>query len=533
MIKLVNRFGGAAGNGPGFLPSVPFLLSQGRHDAVQTLSYAFTSNILTKKTDGSFATISAESGNLLSDYTNLFLGESKVFSPLTIPNAELLNSYDVLSGHLPEKDDEAICVVNRANQITSSFFNAIGLEEGVSFEKLFQKEIKFYSHDEFYHVNTSSIEKTGYFLKSAAALEKDGYCPLDLASLTADALLSYYAGNSEATTAKVKVIESLFTSDKEARTLKSYSPIKGNSDLTALFDDSTKGSPIHICGVIRPKKGSYFQSLNSGLYLSPALVSKLAQSNSSSGLAQEIPNHLILPEKTGQLAFPDVYAFTDRVALLDNSDYEAGLENVLQHLIARQCEGTDSALNAIVYYPKSVAAKNAIIADLDAYNASQTSEYSKVFYTDMVGAMVKTLNSYLVIVEWVLMALAIFSFVFSCFLLGLTMTNEVKDKRRAIGLYRSFGFSRTYVVALFLGEAIGLSLLSAFVGLALTYALLPLLNYGIGLLDVWIDFSHFASLGLGEALIVVLFLVFANLMGSLFPALSAGRVDPIKALRDE
>lgn len=105
------------------------------------------------------------------------------------------------------------------------------------------------------------------------------------------------------------------------------------------------------------------------------------------------------------------------------------------------------------------------------------------------------------------------------------MTIAVRERRREIGLLRALGAAKRQILVLFLSEAVALALLGGLAGLA------------IGAGGAWLIGAAIPALPTHTAWdFVLLAEVTAALIGltaGVLPALSAARLDPVEALRDE
>jgi putative ABC transport system permease protein len=105
------------------------------------------------------------------------------------------------------------------------------------------------------------------------------------------------------------------------------------------------------------------------------------------------------------------------------------------------------------------------------------------------------------------------------------MTIAVAERTSEIGLLRALGARRGQVLALFLGEAMLLSALGGFLGLALGAGTAQLLQLAFAALPVHTPWSYVV---LAEAIAVAI-----GLLAGVMPALRAARLDPVEALRAE
>jgi len=110
--------------------------------------------------------------------------------------------------------------------------------------------------------------------------------------------------------------------------------------------------------------------------------------------------------------------------------------------------------------------------------------------------------------------------------IGATMIMNVSDRRREIGLLRSQGMSRLQIAGLFLGEGAFLGLFGFFLAVPGGLLLLKGATNSTSLAGFFIPFIVPYS-AIGQALILALVAV---LIGSLYPALRASRLEITRAL---
>lgn len=114
--------------------------------------------------------------------------------------------------------------------------------------------------------------------------------------------------------------------------------------------------------------------------------------------------------------------------------------------------------------------------------------------------------------------------IISLLVISLTMFTTVTERTRQIGILKSLGASKGYIVAIFLKETLVICSLGVGAGVLISFLIRQLLITGYGLKLSWeTDYIGYAILG-G---------MLSGLVGALYPAWRAARVDPIEALSYE
>ena len=159
-------------------------------------------------------------------------------------------------------------------------------------------------------------------------------------------------------------------------------------------------------------------------------------------------------------------------------------------------------------------------------------------------AIQQTINSFLTSFQLFLGLIAGVSTLITALWLYDTMSINVVQRTKEIGVLRSLGFKRRHVTALFLGEALMIAVIGVVIGAAL---LIPLTQMGLpftgnaqaqqtrGPFGGPGGFSNIDSLVLDPVLMAgtAALVVGINLLGAFLPAYRGGRINIVEALRYE
>ena len=196
------------------------------------------------------------------------------------------------------------------------------------------------------------------------------------------------------------------------------------------------------------------------------------------------------------------------------------------------CDKED--LRSITIYPKDFESKDRITEILKDYNkmAEDSGEEDKsITYTDIVGALMKSVTRIINTISYVLIAFVAISLVVSSIMIGVITYISVLERRKEIGILRAMGASKHNVAQVFNAETMITGFLAGLFGVVISLLLLIPINALIHKLAESTDVS--AIMPWEAAVILVILSVFLTLIGGLIPSKSASRQDPVTALRTE
>ena len=188
----------------------------------------------------------------------------------------------------------------------------------------------------------------------------------------------------------------------------------------------------------------------------------------------------------------------------------------------------------ISFYFTSFDGKEHFMDFIDSYNdkvLADGEEDKEINYTDTTGILMGSVKTIVNAVTYVLIAFVSISLVVSSIMIGIITYISVYERTKEIGILRAIGASKHNISTIFNAETFIIGLLSGFIGIGISYALIPIINKVL---------HHFAGniplnavLNISNAIFLVVLSVILTLIGGLIPAKSASKKDPVIALRTE
>ena len=196
------------------------------------------------------------------------------------------------------------------------------------------------------------------------------------------------------------------------------------------------------------------------------------------------------------------------------------------------CEEDD--LQSITIYPKDFESKDKITQILKDYNKmveDAGDEDKSIVYTDIVGALMKSVTKIINTISYVLIAFVAISLIVSSIMIGVITYISVLERRKEIGILRAMGASKHNVAEVFNAETMITGFLAGLIGVIVSLLLLIPINALIHKLADSTDVS--AIMPWAAAILLVVLSVILTFIGGLIPSKKASRQDPVTALRTE
>ena len=189
--------------------------------------------------------------------------------------------------------------------------------------------------------------------------------------------------------------------------------------------------------------------------------------------------------------------------------------------------------SSISFYFVDFDAKEAFVEFLDKYNEDmeEQDEDKVIQYTDLTGILMSSVSTIVDSVTYVLIAFVSISLIVSSIMIGIITYISVLERTKEIGVLRAIGASKKNISSIFNAETFIVGLFSGLIGVGVTAALVPPINYIIHTLTDNYDIN--AVLPIAAAIILVVLSVILTLISGLIPSRQAAKKDPVLALRSE
>ena len=489
--------------------------------------------ILMAGVSGEVSSFQASDISSFTGFDSLIKDSGNYFRPLYGGVESIKESFDVVYGHLPRKENELVVVIDKYNCFPNLILEKLGYSQSKIKYKDFvdNTHFKFVNYDEIYGDGFEGDTYNAKWIKSDIELAEEGKQVDELQSLFLDALTYYNEGGEyyELMKERLATAETYFQSEKSDRQLIYFKQTVSNYNL---YHNHEVGDMMEIACVIRPKKDQLFPYLPFGIYYSPEFSDKFLEENHNSEFAKEFHYHMSFERMQNAPKTPDVYNIIKNTDIyLKNDELGTDITGVYEHIMNRKIYGTDEAIYQIEIMPRNFAEKAKIIKILDKWNTTHTS-VDAITYIDVGGALINMVDRFTGVILVVLIMIIIVVILFSVLVTCLLAILEVKGRTREIGLYRSLGSTRRYVRSIFITEQGMLGLFSGVVGMVLAFCLIPIINKAIEKSVTVALISHFAFLTWWVALIIPIVSIVIAIISAIVPVIISSNKKPSDALRE-
>ena len=456
------------------------------------------------------------------DYASLISQVTNSFAQAPNNNDFIASQYDIISGensYLAKEANEIMLVVSSDTSLTDILLGQLG----------------YYTQEEFFNICYKATGDSKYNPK----LEKERFDYSELLGKT----FTYYPNDT------------VFNKTDESSPFAKSSPFTYNAYEN---EEWNNGIELKITAILRPKEGTNYGCLQSGIYYTEAFTKQTIKD----GMESEIVKYLKDTEQESFNStqyngipvgitynlnftmngkkFENIVGFVGNTSIMSSMmGSMMGQTNEIYTLTLRELGGLDLP-NQISLYPTDFELKDILTDYLDKWNSDEdivlngktlkAADRNEIIYTDSLELIISMITNMINIVTYALVAFTALSLVVSTVMIAIITYVSVIERVKEIGVIRSLGGRKKDVSRLFNAEAFIIGGISGLVGIGVTYLLSALINIIVGSLA---GIYTIARLPISVAAIMVLISIILTSISGLVPASLASKKDPVVALRTE
>lgn len=434
---------------------------------------------------------------------------SSVWTELVGTSEYIAETYEVVSGRYPEKDNEVVLIVDGNDQISDYTLYSLGIRD--------TEELKNYLKES----------------QKALAEGKEYDGKIESKDYSYEELMSY----------KFRVLtdSDYYSYDEDKNIISEISDIALNEKL----DDATV---LTIVGIVRPADDDLASSQTGSIGYTSGLMRSLVEKSNNNPVVKAQLDNKDTDLFTGLSFEKKEYTADEIRAYLSNDPEMAQYVSMPDEMLIQystsfmQTQATyDTNLEKLGYvdtdkpsviniYPKDFDAKDKITDLISEYN-DKAKEEDKITYTDTVAMLMSSVTTIVNAISYVLIAFVAISLIVSSIMIGIITYISVLERTKEIGILRSIGASKRDVSRVFNAETTIVGLTAGAFGIGITLLLLIPINAVIHYLTGISSLT--AVLPVTGAVTLILISVLLTVIAGLMPSSYAAKRDPVVALRTE
>ncbi len=440
-----------------------------------------------------------------------------------LDNRELLEKqYDVIYGHMPERFNEVVLIVDENNEVSDYTLYSLGLlDQG----KLKEIMANVMAGKEF-------------------ATEQSSYTFEELTSLTYKLLVN---------------------SDLFEKTDKGWRDRSEDDDY--MKQKLGESIDIKVVGILRPSEESVMNAAYGSIGYTADLMTYLINQVNESEIVKEqlakpevdvftgVPFPTEEDKEAAELTMDMLSAYLVTLPAEQQAQYTATIQQLKESGMGDDAiaamfasamgkESTNatydenltilgvSDLNKpalINIYAKDFAAKDKITEIIAEYNEG-VSEENKIQYTDYVGLMMSSIKTIINAISYILIAFVAISLVVSSIMIGIITYISVLERTKEIGILRAIGASKKDISRVFNAETLIVGFVAGAIGIGITLLLCIPIN---AIIKSITDIGGLAKLPATGGVVLVIISMLLTFIAGLIPSRIAAKKDPVVALRSE
>jgi len=189
----------------------------------------------------------------------------------------------------------------------------------------------------------------------------------------------------------------------------------------------------------------------------------------------------------------------------------------------------DFAPNFAAVTINETANVKAVQNKIKTYSSKVDGKAHKDYQITGVGAILDSINTYLMLAFYVLAGIAGISLLVSAIMIIVVLYISVSERTKEIGILRAIGARKKDIRHLFVSEAFLIGLLSSVLGALIAGAGLAIVN------TIAKPLTHMAIIDISSGYIIfgIVISILISLLAALAPSRKAAKLDPIEALAAE
>ncbi|MGN0468777.1 MAG: ATP-binding cassette domain-containing protein [Acutalibacteraceae bacterium] len=481
----------------------------------------------------------------LDSYTNLW-------QQLIGDNETVSEHYSLVYGHLPEKYNEVVLILDGNNEINEMMLYALGLRDQSEFMANIMSTISGngtkedvvdkYSYDDILNLKYKLLLNYQYMVKD----EKTGLWK-DMSSN------SLYVKNILDEGIDISIVGIIRPNDDNVLSVATGS-IGYTSELMDYALEQTNNSEVVKQQLANPKKDvitglefvdmtvndfdladidlneinydyldiTPFLSMAEGMDMSQIDITDMSSMFNFGDMSD-------LQKKLMEGYLDDDQVLALKQAYLDTVNAKCSLDKTYE-TIGYCAEDNPTSIS---FYPKDFETKAQLNDMVDYYNEKVTNdghEELTIRCTDYIGIVMDIATQAINIVTYTLVIFVAISLVVSSIMIGIITYVSVIERTKEIGILRSIGASKRDVSNVFNAETFIIGLSAGLIGVLVTVLLEIPINL---LLRHLTGASISATLPFLDGFVLVAISVFLTFIAGLIPSSMAAKKDPVEALRTE
>lgn len=475
------------------------------------------------------------------------------------------NSYEVLTGRLPECYDEVVVMINERNEVSNLMLYTLGLLDQQELTDMISHvmageewdggtSVESLSYDELLGMKFTMLTASDLYQKN----DKGGY---DDMSKDKEFMEDALKNGTE-----LKIVGIVKPSGDSLLSSTMMGGIGYTPELTEYMINKTNDSELVklqknnpdtdvFTGIKFPKKDDKPQEAMS---MEEALqrVMEFMSQEQIAQMFQAVVQTLTPEQQMEIMQLAQEQQFAKAMTLAEPNKVTGALMSVLtaqqmQQLqeMMKEPETTEATYeknmeklgeadlskpDSISIYAKDFDAKETISQFISDYNKEKTDadkEDEVIEYTDYVGMMISSVSDIVNAISYILIAFVAISLVVSSIMIGIITYISVLERTKEIGILRAIGASKGNISNVFNAETLIVGFVAGVIGILTTVLLNIPITAIIHKLTGIDNISSSLPPVAGAALVVISMLL--TFIAGLFPASIAAKKDPVIALRTE